>query len=360
MNQHSRLKSSVVVIFFLTLLLNTTIAQDSQFSQFYANPLYLNPALTGSHSGTFRLMTSYRSQWASAIENPFTTYSAGGDIRFTLRNKSGSYSTGNDIAAVGLQFFSDRVSQFDYNLNQLSFFGAFHKLLSAESKQYLSAGFQLGLAQRGINYEDLAFQDQFNGVNQYDLPTAESLPANSIAYSDVAFGLHYSATPKPDQSIFLGFSYHHFNRPNISFFDRDLITTIDYDPFQLNSKWSIHGGVSLNRSDMLAIQPRAIFISQGASATAVIGTNLKYRMIDSDGVAFHLGGWIRASDNISAFSPTDLIVTVAWEKNGLQIGLSYDYFMRKLSSSALGNGTFELSISYIGEHQDENNICPEF
>lgn len=215
-----------VVVLILTFGLVSSISgQDSQFSQFYANPLYLNPALTGSHSGTYRLMSSYRSQWASALDNPFTTYTAGGDIRFTLRNESGSYSTGNDIVAVGVQFFSDRISQFDYNTNQLSFFGAYHKLLDAKTNQYLSAGIQLGLAQRGINYEDLTFQDQFDGVDQYNLPTAESLPANVLAYSDVAIGLHYSVKPSTDKGFFLGMAYHHLNQPNISFFDRDLSTT---------------------------------------------------------------------------------------------------------------------------------------
>lgn len=360
MHRHFVFIRFLCCVIFISGAITVLRSQDSQFSQFYANPLYLNPALTGAHSGTFRLMSSYRNQWASAIDNPFTTYSAAGDIRFTLRNKSGSYRTGNDILAFGLQFFSDRVSQFDFNLNQISFFGAFHKLLDAESNQYLSAGLQLGLAQRGINYEDLTFQDQFDGVNQYNLPTTESLPANVIAHSDVAIGLHYSSQPRPDQSFFLGFSYHHFNQPNISLFDLDLNTTVNYEPFTQNSKISIHGGMSLNRSDLLAIQPRAIFISQGSAATAVVGANLKYRMIDSDDVSFHLGGWIRASDNVSSFQPTDFIISAAFEKKGLLIGFSYDYFLRKLSSSALGNGTFEFSVSYIGEHQDENNICPEF
>ena len=145
-------------------------SQDVQFSQFLANPLYLNPALTGSHSGTYRIMTSYRNQWSGPLESPFTTFSAGGDVKFTIRNRRGSFSGGNDRAAAGIQFFTDRINQFDYNTNHLSLFGAFHKLLSAKSNQYLSAGIQLGLGQRGVNYEDLTFQDQFNGVDQFSGP----------------------------------------------------------------------------------------------------------------------------------------------------------------------------------------------
>ena len=49
-------------------------AQDPQFSQFYAAPLYLNPALAGS-TGQARAGINYRSQWP-AIDANFTTMSA--------------------------------------------------------------------------------------------------------------------------------------------------------------------------------------------------------------------------------------------------------------------------------------------
>ena len=346
-------------LFALGVLAQTT-AQDAQFSQFYANPIYLNPALTGSHSGTYRVMMSYRSQWAGALENPFVTYSAGGDVKFRLRNSSGSYTTGNDIVAVGVQFFSDRVNQFDYDINHLAFTGAYHKMLNPKVNQYLSAGIQFAIGQRGINYEDLTFQDQFNGVDQFNFPTQEGLPANSIAYSDMAIGLHYSVQPKPDQGFYLGLSYFHWNKPNISLFSRDTRIIDEYQPYQLDPKLTVHGGFSFNRSDLLAIQPRVIYVQQGQASTIIAGSNLKYRMVDSDGVAFHLGGWMRASDNLTTFQPTDIIISGAYEKNGLLIGISYDYNLRTFTNNRLGNGTFELSISYIGEHESENNICPDF
>jgi len=49
-------------------------AQDPQFSQFYAAPLYLNPALTGA-TGQARAGINYRNQWP-AIDAIFTTLSA--------------------------------------------------------------------------------------------------------------------------------------------------------------------------------------------------------------------------------------------------------------------------------------------
>ena len=52
-------------------------SQDPQFSQFYANPLYLNPAFAGS-ARCARFNLNYRNQWP-AISGNFVTYSASYD-----------------------------------------------------------------------------------------------------------------------------------------------------------------------------------------------------------------------------------------------------------------------------------------
>ena len=50
-----------LVVFFVVGL-NKTLAQDPQFSQFYAAPLYLNPAFAGSAQEA-RVGINYRNQW---------------------------------------------------------------------------------------------------------------------------------------------------------------------------------------------------------------------------------------------------------------------------------------------------------
>ncbi len=52
-------------------------AQDPLFTQFYANPLYLNPAFAGSKRCP-RVNINYRNQWP-AIAGQFVTYSASYD-----------------------------------------------------------------------------------------------------------------------------------------------------------------------------------------------------------------------------------------------------------------------------------------
>ena len=66
-----------IVLLFCVLMLaldSSVTAQDPQFSQFYAAPLYLNPAMAGS-TGQARAGINYRNQWP-AIDANFTTMSA--------------------------------------------------------------------------------------------------------------------------------------------------------------------------------------------------------------------------------------------------------------------------------------------
>ncbi|MEK7225921.1 MAG: type IX secretion system membrane protein PorP/SprF, partial [Bacteroidota bacterium] len=53
-------------------LLSESTAQDPNFSQFFASPLTLNPALTGKFDGLFRVAGNYRNQWPT-IPNAYQT-----------------------------------------------------------------------------------------------------------------------------------------------------------------------------------------------------------------------------------------------------------------------------------------------
>ena len=60
----------VHVLFFCFIVAQVS-AQAPQFSQFYTNPLFQNPALAGD-AGTPRFIANYRNQWMS-VGTPFQT-----------------------------------------------------------------------------------------------------------------------------------------------------------------------------------------------------------------------------------------------------------------------------------------------
>ena len=97
----------------------------------------------------------------------------------------------DDYFGAGFSLIADRTAIYNVNQNILSLYGSYHKALNADRKQYLSAGLNFGIAQRNVNYEEIYFNDQFNGLDQYSLGTAEILPSNNFAFMDLGLGVSY-------------------------------------------------------------------------------------------------------------------------------------------------------------------------
>src|SRR6187549_4036717 len=95
-------KSVLVVSGLILLGLNPVTAQDPQFSQFYAAPLYLNPAFAGA-TQQGRVGMNYRNQWPS-IDANFTTISAFADFYIEDKNSGvGAILTGDNVGLLGIQ-----------------------------------------------------------------------------------------------------------------------------------------------------------------------------------------------------------------------------------------------------------------
>src|SRR5215216_7300557 len=89
-------------VLILTGLVCVSKAQDPNFSQFFASPLTLNPALTGKFDGVFRVAGNYRNQWPT-INNAFTTATVSLDAGI-LRNRIPEF----DQFGVGVMAFVDQ------------------------------------------------------------------------------------------------------------------------------------------------------------------------------------------------------------------------------------------------------------
>src|SRR6266516_4793846 len=93
-----KLLSTLVICVALVMV---SIAQDPNFSQFFASPLTLNPALTGKFDGVYRIAINYRNQWPT-IFNAFRTYTVSADMGI-LKNRIPEY----DQFGVGVIGFAD-------------------------------------------------------------------------------------------------------------------------------------------------------------------------------------------------------------------------------------------------------------
>ena len=340
------------IIFFVFVILDFVSAQDKHFTQFYATPLTLNPALTGAFNGSYRVGGTYRDQWRNALDDPYVTFETAIDVRFPLKLDPRF----KDAFAVGLLFYSDKVSSIDFNTNQIALSGAFHKSLDHDNKQYLSAGFQVGIAQRNVNYENLTFGDQFNSVVGFEFQTAEDLPENNFSFSDFNIGLNYAITPKKGLSFFVGAAMHHVFEPQVTFYPLE-----DDGNSKLFAKYSAQLSAEIPLSERLSLIPRFLFATQGPHTEMNVGTNFRIKINDYNNSAVHIGGWVRPVGNSDSSTSVDAVIAMfGLELSSVLIGLSYDVNLTDLTTTQQGQGAFEISTTYLGNFDDDSILCPKF
>ena len=77
-----------ITSFFILILSYSAIAQDLVFSQYWNNPHFLNPALSGLINSNVKILLSNKIQWANVMNKPFETYNL--NLAFNLGAKPGS------------------------------------------------------------------------------------------------------------------------------------------------------------------------------------------------------------------------------------------------------------------------------
>ena len=346
-----------LLVLILMISFTSLQAQDKHFTQFYAAPLTINPALTGAFDGRFRVATIYRDQWRSVLDNPYTTYAAALDLRFPVAKYR---SNMKDAAGIGILFYTDKVPGIDFITNQISISGAFHKALNNKNTQFLSLGFQGGIAQRNLTYEDVSFSDQFNGVNNYSDLTGEVLPENNFAYADFAWGLNYTLSSSQRTALFIGLGMYHFHRPNMSFYDTESDdVSIEANPLFI--RYSGQVGFQFPIAEKIYMHPRAVFALQGPHLEVNAGTNFRFVVGSYGNVAIHVGSWIRPVQDETENIFLDAVVgMVGLEYNNVLFGFSYDANLGDLTDNRQGQGAFEFSIAFLGNYDNETVLCPKF
>src|SRR5688500_15008900 len=158
--------------------------QDLHFSQWFNTPLVTNPANTGFIPyADYRVGANYRNQWSSIMTVPYKTFGIWGDAQlFRDRIESGWLGLGGVI-------FRDVAGSGSLTSTKAYASLAYHQMIGVA--HLLSAGFNVGWANKRINTTDLKFPDQFDGkFFDSDLPTSVVIDNPNINYLDVQVGLN--------------------------------------------------------------------------------------------------------------------------------------------------------------------------
>ncbi|UII26994.1 type IX secretion system membrane protein PorP/SprF [Fulvivirga maritima] len=345
------------LLFFILLMLLAPLvgtAQDPQFSQFYAAPLYLNPAFAGA-TQQMRVGINYRNQWPS-IEANFQTISAYVDGFIESKN-----------SGLGLLLMRDTEGTAGLNSTMVGLQYAYQLYLT----DWLTfrPGFQAAFYNRNVNFSDLTFGSQFDPDTGEYLggDSGESFGDLSKNFVDIsAGGVLYT------KNAWLGVAAHHLNTPSQSFEE-------DADPNELPMKFSFHGGIKIpfksgtmgsglySRPQERSLTPTFQYKKQGEFDQLDMGLYLTLEPII-------IGTWYRGLPfkSLEGFNNNESIVLlVGFTKKGangelFNIGYSYDYTISKLGAGS--GGAHEVSISYSWSNRDPRkppkNVmqipCPDF
>src|SRR6185312_7812536 len=305
---------SAKILFFIftsSIVVQQSYAQDLHFSQFFNNPLLTNPANTGFiPDADYRLGASYRNQYSNIMAVPYKTMSIYGDAQvFRDRIETGWMGLGGvilrDVAGSG-------------SLTSTKIYAsvAYHQMLGASS--LLTAGFNVGWANKRIDQSKLTFPDQFDGkFFDATLPTSVQLLNNSVSYFDMQAGLNYAYFPTEDVYINAGYSIQHVNRPKETFFAEDNSSRLD-----MRHIGFINGIFKLNSN--VIINPAAYYTIMAKSSELMVGMNAAYNL-SGDGSKQIIGGLF--------YRYGDAVIPMV----GLQVGNIRFTFSYDVTTSSLKN-----------------------
>ena len=117
-------------------------AQDPQFSQFYAAPLYINPAFTGASEYT-RLGVNYRNQWPN-LQASFETFSFYADHYLPNAN-----------SGIGMIVTTDREGIQGLTSTNIGFSYAYQ--LKINDNLVFRPGLQYNFVNRNAGFQNLVF-----------------------------------------------------------------------------------------------------------------------------------------------------------------------------------------------------------
>lgn len=302
-----------MAVFFMQMVAR---GQDPQFSQFYASPMYLNPAFTGANL-QHRLILNYRNQWPGVAESGFNTYMASYDFNWdAMRSGLGFYAL-QDVAGLSALTYRNYGGLYAYDVR-------------LTKKINLRTGFHLSYTQKNVDFSRLLFNDQ---IERGGGPSFEANKYFNVDYLDYNVGMVLYS-----DKAFLGLAVHHLTEPSESF--------IGFDS-NLPRKYSIHGSITFDLPGTGAkksIMPSFNYKTQGNFSQLDMGVYYNHEPLI-------LGLWYRGIP-LSVFSSTKLINNDAFivllgyslEDQPLRIGYSYDVTTSGLFSKS--GGSHEISVIY--------------
>ena len=326
-------------------------AQDPSFSQFYANRIYLNPAMTGMEAG-LSLAGIYRAQWTQ-VDHGFRTIGA------SLEWQEPAIRSG-----LGFSLFRDEEGIAKLATTAVSFSYAYIIPMKNHSIHF---GFEGQWVQKSVDWSKIIFSDQLDPVYGVILPTTAIPIVDRVSFGDFKMGflwrfktdLNLGKMTFKDTHNSFGLSLHHApymfikNSGNESFQNLNTRT----HP-RLTAHWgSILPMIFFNAGKRkISISPNIKYDIQGEKVldfkhSLQVFTYGLYLMYEG----FYVGGSYQNRNAISFARHTNALILAVGayinqgergrnKKNNFFVGLSYDTNTTGVGPRA--GGVFELAFRW--------------
>src|SRR5436190_6720332 len=333
----------LIPVFVLLLTSFSVSAQDPNFSQFFASPLTLNPAMTGKFDGVYRVAGNYRNQWPT-FNNAFVTYTASFDMGIMK-----SSLPEIDQFGVGIMAFSDKSGNGILSNNCAALSLAYHKGLDEDGYHQIGAGFQGTYVNKRLDVSKVTFADQltplgFTGVTNEIFTNSQV----NVSYFDLNAGVLYNGSTNGYNNFYLGASMYHINRPKESFQGGEYL---------LPARITIQGGFKIPIASYHSLHFSANHSMQANAKNTVVGAafGLNINGDEENPTNLFLGSWYRFNDAIIPY--------LGLEFNGLHLSYSYDVNTSELKPGSNMKGGNEISLIFIKKPADplaKRLNCPRF
>jgi type IX secretion system PorP/SprF family membrane protein len=308
-------KKALLVYLFVALAVQTIQAQDPEFSQFYAAPIYTNPAFTGA-SKKLRINGSTRIQ-NTILKEKYQTSLLSVDAYVPFW-----------YGGLGVMILADKAGS--TNLTNTALSGIYSYNVDLNKKLALNLGLQGSFVQSGYDETRLIFPDMLDKKLGAVLQTQEHFISNQKNYFNFATGfLLYN------EKIFGGMAVHNLFEPNQSFVNLDGASA----ELVLPRRYTAHLGLNFeavrtrNPAEQVFLSPNVLFMKQQNFYQVNLGLYIRDKNL-------LLGGWMRqTSRNLDSY-----ILMLGFRKPAFKCIYSIDFVNTK--STAGLNLSHELSMGF--------------
>ncbi|MBN1253226.1 MAG: PorP/SprF family type IX secretion system membrane protein [Bacteroidales bacterium] len=310
MTNLKKILANIVLILFFLVTKNALKAQDVQFSQLFADKMYLNPAFAGSEYCP-NLMLSHRNQWPT-IQFPFLTYSV-------------AYDQYSELMHGGIGFRLMKDDQGGGVFSKLNADLIYSNKINLSPNMSLKLALEASVYQQNTNSSGLIFSDMIDPLLGVVYPNSEVINNQAIF--------------TPDFSSALLFSYKNYSIGFIASHIPQSLVAEHNDILPLKFTSHISAAIPIFQGDLkkttFILEPNIVYIQQ------LNATQLYYGMyFDINNIA--IGMFYR--QNLK-FHFDALIASFHFSIKQLKIGYSYDVTLSSFYKQTLGS--HEISFTYL-------------